>query len=124
MPHVLVVDDDSALRQIIAEALVDAGYDVRQAANGIEALDAVRADPPEVVLLDLSMPIIDGWEFVDAWHTSGARQGGRLVVISGVPGAEATVEGIRPDAFLAKPFDVERLIETVRGLTRETAPLR
>lgn len=123
MRHVLVVDDDSALRRVIAEALADAGYAVREASNGIEALDAVRSEPPDVVLLDLSMPIIDGWEFVDAWCTSGAREGGRLVVMSGVPGAEASIAGIKPDAFLPKPLDLERLVDTLRTLSRQPAPL-
>src|SRR4051812_43717388 len=62
--HILVVEDNAALRQVMRAVLEAAGYRVACAANGREALDSLRAaEPPFVILLDLSMPVMDGWQF-------------------------------------------------------------
>ena len=61
-PLILVVDDTEDTRQLYAEVLEAAGYRVEQATNGQEALDMIAADKPAVVLMDLSMPVMDGWE--------------------------------------------------------------
>ncbi len=64
MPAVLVVEDDADVRDAIAEVLADAGYVVRTASHGGEALESMRAFRPCVVVLDLLMPIVDGWAVV------------------------------------------------------------
>ena len=65
MQHALVVDDDDHIREFISIALREEDYAVETAADGAEALDKVRQDPPSVLLLDLMMPIMDGWSFME-----------------------------------------------------------
>ncbi len=62
LPRVLVVDDDADTREMYANALVEAGYDVATAETGHEAIIAARRTHPEVVLMDLAMPVLDGWD--------------------------------------------------------------
>jgi CheY-like chemotaxis protein len=76
--HILVVDDDRAIRDVIAELLQDQGYDVSVAENGAQALDVLRLRPtPDLIFLDLQMPVMDGIEF--------ARQKDRDQELSRVP---------------------------------------
>ena len=65
MRPILVVDDDRAIREVVADILESADYRVRTASNGAEALDQIRVESPAAVLLDLMMPIMDGWEFLE-----------------------------------------------------------
>src|SRR5216683_349145 len=65
MPQILVVEDDDAIRGLVSEVLRDDGYDVREASNGVEALDRVREQRPDLIVLDLMMPVMDGWTFVE-----------------------------------------------------------
>ena len=66
--RVLVVEDDEALRDIVELALTDAGYRVVTAANGRAALDEVAREMPGLILLDMKMPVMNGWEFVSAFR--------------------------------------------------------
>jgi CheY-like chemotaxis protein len=68
MKRVLVVDDEEAIRLTLAEALEDEGYAVVTAQNGAEALVQVRARPPHGIVLDLMMPVLDGWGFLKAYR--------------------------------------------------------
>src|ERR1700687_4180315 len=65
MPQILVVEDDDAIRGLVSEVLRDDGYDVREATNGVEALDRLRDARPDLIVLDLMMPVMDGWAFVE-----------------------------------------------------------
>jgi CheY-like chemotaxis protein len=109
-PHVLVVDDDDAIREVIAEVLRDEGYDVASAGNGLQALDALRQNPPDLVLLDLMMPVMSGWEFLEEIQASTKWSRIPIVVVSAMnaPGVSE---------HLAKPIDLEHLLATVGRLT-------
>jgi CheY-like chemotaxis protein len=116
-PHVLVVDDDPVIRSTVAELLVDEGYDVEQAADGAEALQLVRVATPDAIVLDLMMPKLDGWAFVDQCRTVPGCDDVPIVVMSATHGLHETAErlhamGVR--AVVAKPFDVDALIAIVR----------
>lgn len=65
-PHVLVVDDDDAIRTFVADALAGVGYRVAEASDGLHALARLDVDPPDLVLLDMRMPNLDGWGFMAA----------------------------------------------------------
>ena len=117
--QVLVVDDNLAIRETIEDILTWEGYSVATAANGLEALDQVKRDRPAVVLLDLEMPVLDGWGFVAA-----LRRGHIDVPIVAVTGANDVNEWareIKADASLGKPFELEDLLGTV---ARFVAPSR
>src|SRR5437764_7343536 len=80
--YVLVVDDDPAIRGLLAEALRGEGFAVDLAAHGREALDAIRARRPATVILDLMMPVMDGFSFMEACKKEGLCRDLPIVVIS------------------------------------------
>src|SRR5918997_3500772 len=112
---VLVVDDDPAIRDIIGTVLEDEGYRVEHAANGQEALDKADLCRPHAVVLDVMMPVLDGWEFLAHWSRRPVEQRAPVLVVSAVGGRHAAVElGARD--FLAKPLDLETLLGKLAGL--------
>jgi DNA-binding response OmpR family regulator len=112
MAHtVLIVDDEADIRDAVSELLSDEGYEVLGASDGDEALEKARAFHPSLVLLDLMMPGMNGWEF-------RARQKGDpelasipVVVVS----ALGRVAGLDAAAYLEKPFEVDDLLTAVRA---------
>ena len=112
---VLVVDDDPAIRDIIGTVLEDEGYRVEHAANGREALDTADRCRPHAVVLDVMMPVLDGWEFLAHWSKRPVEQRAPVLVVSAVGGSQSAVAlGARD--FLAKPFDLETLLAKLAGL--------
>jgi CheY-like chemotaxis protein len=106
---VLVVDDDVALREIVAEAIEAAGYEVRQAENGREALDRMRRESPCIVLLDLMMPVMDGWQVVDEMDADPALAAVPVCVVT----AQSQVQPPRHACLLRKPIGLADLLRTV-----------
>src|ERR1700694_5231938 len=104
--YVLVVDDDPAIRGLVADALRGEGYTVDLAAHGREALDAMRANRPMTIVLDLMMPVMDGFSFMDAVHKEHLCTDVPIVVISAVQDALKRLEDIPVNACIAKPFDL------------------
>jgi CheY-like chemotaxis protein len=109
-PSVLVVDDDDAIREVIAEVLRDEGYKVSSAGNGEQALDELRKGRPDLVLLDLMMPVMSGWELLELLQSSADLSKIPVVVVSAM-----TAPGVCE--HLAKPIDLECLLATVDRLT-------
>lgn len=118
MQRILVVDDEAPIRSVIAEALSDEGYEVAEATNGLDALEKVGQFHPNAIVLDLMMPIMDGWTFVERLRADGRRA--EIVVISAANALHDSAErlharGVR--AVLAKPFDLMALLGVVERLT-------
>jgi CheY-like chemotaxis protein len=109
---VLVVDDDEALRTMVGFVLETAGYGVRLAEDGLEALEQIRTGLPDLILLDMRMPRMDGWEF---GRRVRAAYGRRIpvVVLTAAEHAEKRAKEIDADDFVAKPFDVDNLLRVV-----------
>lgn len=118
-PDVLVVDDDPDLREIVRIMLHVSGYDVRCARNGKEALELVEQKVPAVVLLDMRMPVMNGWECARELR---ARYGCCLpiVVISASEHARASVQDVGVDDVLSKPFEMDDLLEVVARFAAKT----
>jgi CheY-like chemotaxis protein len=114
--HILVVDDDPAIREVVVDILQMADYPVKTASNGAEALEQIRADQPGAVLLDLMMPVMDGWEFMRRCHLEAFCQGVPIAIMSAAPTAAAAFDELGADAYLAKPFEVEDILATVSRL--------
>ena len=110
MLSVLVVDDERDIREAVAEGLKDEGYEVYDANDGAEALEQIRAHHPAVVLLDLMMPGMNGWEFCAARKREPGLEAIPVIVIS----ALGRVSGIDAAAFLQKPFELDALVSAVR----------
>lgn len=106
--RLLVVDDDRETREALRTALEDEGYTVAVAANGAEAMAKLEERPPRLVLLDLVMPIVDGWEVLDRMRANPALAGVPVCVCTALepPPAQA-------DFVLRKPFGVDAVMEVV-----------
>ena len=111
MAAVLVVDDDESIRAMLVGILEFEGYAVRTAANGAEALTAIESDPPCLVLLDMRMPILDGWGFAAALRDRGLRV--PVAVMTAARDAQRWCDEIGGDACLSKPFDVDEGVAMV-----------
>ncbi len=118
-PLVLVVDDDDGLREFLRSNLEIEGYVVREAASAEEGLEALGDEPPDLILLDVMMPRMNGWEMlqrVQEKHGVGAIP---VIKFSGkVDEHEAAAEGRGAQAFIGKPFDPEQLLASTRHLLR------
>ena len=123
MHRILVVEDDATIRTAVAEALEDMGYSVETASNGAEALAKVRDDGFAAIVLDLMMPVMTGWEFLDACGDDLLAEQVPVAVVSAAyaPGAVASRPAV--SAVLSKPFDLDVLEAIVQRLTarRRTA---
>jgi CheY-like chemotaxis protein len=113
---VLVVDDDPNIRRMIVAALKRDGYEFIEAPNGREALDMMRAQHPDVVVLDLMMPILSGWDVLRERADDPELRPIPVIIISANRDPEvatAVAQGIC--AFLPKPFDIGALSALVRS---------
>jgi CheY-like chemotaxis protein len=110
--RILVVDDDPDIRAALEDALSVSGYEVAAARNGKEALQRLRSSRCDLVLLDLMMPVMTGWEFREEQSRDPALAGVPVIVIS----AARSPAPIDAAAYLPKPFDLDRLLELVDRL--------
>jgi DNA-binding NtrC family response regulator len=112
LANVLVVDDDQPTVDFIAEALADEGYGVRALADASSALAAVEADPPDVIVLDLRMPGIDGVDVFRLLHDRGlATMPIILMTADNHAMQELITQGVK--FILLKPFDLDTLLNCV-----------
>ena len=115
--RILVVDDEEDVRQLIARILQDAGFQVDVASHGGEAIARMTSEPPDLMILDLMMPEIDGWAVLA--HASTLPNPPLVLVLSGAADYDvlqrATREGA--SAVMSKPFRFHELVATCHGLT-------
>ncbi len=106
---VLVVDDDDDIRNALESILMDEGYDVRTACNGLEALRAIGESVPDLVFLDLMMPVMDGWRVMSTMRGDPYLNAVPIVVLSALsaPGCER---------YIQKPISLQRLLEILDAI--------
>jgi CheY-like chemotaxis protein len=110
---VLVVEDDESIRKVIIDVLHDHGFRVVTAANGAEALDQLEATRPDVMVLDLLMPVMHGWDFMESY---AERTGGMvipIVVVSVNPALPRSFDRFGVRSVIGKPFKVDDLLQQV-----------
>jgi CheY-like chemotaxis protein len=112
---VLVVEDETYLCDLISDVLEAEGHAARKASNGLEALDAIRERKPQLILLDLMMPVMDGWEFMDHLRRNPAWARIPVVIITAVYDVARTQQETGARAVITKPFDIDQLTEAVRS---------
>ena len=112
--NVLVVDDQEVIRDTLQTALDDEGFTVETAANGREALDILERWKPCVILLDLTMPVMDGWAFRAEQKRSGSTV--PVVLLSAAGELSGHQRALDAAAVIAKPFDIDRVISTIEGV--------
>ena len=110
--QVLVVEDDRDLVSLMEMVLTDAGYRVATACDGVEALARVAEEMPGVILLDMRMPGMNGWEFAREFRERYGRKA-PLVVVTAAENACRRAEEIGAEAWLEKPFDLEDVLAAV-----------
>jgi excisionase family DNA binding protein len=116
-PLVLIVDDDDRLREFVRVNLEMEGYTVREAASAREGLDALEEQSPDLVLLDVMMPEMDGWEMLRQLHERHGVGAIPVIVFSGKVDEDATDVAKRgAQAFIGKPFTPQTLIERTKAL--------
>jgi CheY-like chemotaxis protein len=112
--EILVVEDDELTRCALELMLVTAGYRVSCAGNGQEALEHMKAARPSLVLLDLSMPVMDGYEFRQRQRQDPTLAPVPVVVLSALPSARSSAPYLPAADCLQKPVDSDQLVAAVR----------
>ena len=120
--RVLVADDDRSIRESLVRALALEGYETESAADGVEALAAVRERAPDVLLLDLMMPVLDGLSVCRALRSERNRV--PILMLTARTGTSERVAGLDAgaDDYLPKPFDFDELLARLRALLRRSRP--
>jgi CheY-like chemotaxis protein len=114
--YILVVEDEPAIREAVADSLEFEGYRVDMAADGLQALAKVRATRPDAIVLDLMMPIMDGWTFLQHLRLDPQCGSTPVLVISAFRKIEETAPELQVQGWLTKPFDLNVLLGTVAGI--------
>lgn len=112
---VLVVEDDESIRNVITDVLQEHGFRVAAACNGSEALARLDTAQPDVMVLDLLMPVMHGWEFMESY---AERTGGRaipIVVVSVNPALPRSFNRFGVREVVGKPFDIDHLVDAVES---------
>lgn len=117
MASVLVIDDDDNIREFVSLALLGEGHDVQTARNGAVALERVQVAQPDVILLDMRMPVMDGWQFATAYRKLPGPHA-NVVVMTAARDATRSAAEIDADAHLAKPFELDVLLDLVATLAQ------
>ena len=104
------MDDDASIRELLSTALEDDGYEVMHAANGEDALSMVERWRPDVIVLDLMMPVMDGWTFAKRLRE---RDEIPLVVLSAANDLARQAKAVGASDIVGKPFDLDQLLPKV-----------
>ncbi len=122
MAEVLVVDDDPDIRMLVAFALEDSGYTVRQASDGEAALVALEAKPPDAMVLDVMMPGTDGFGVLRGMRAKRIAPGTRVIMLTCKTEERDHLRGweLGADEYLTKPFDPEELVNRVKWLLQSS----
>src|SRR5215211_2051499 len=117
-PTVLIVDDDQRLREYVRANLELEGYVVREAGSAEEGLAALEDEPPDLVLLDVMMPRVDGWEMLQRVQERHGVDSIQVIMFSGQVDANATdqAEAGGAQAFVGKPFNPQDLVTRAKDL--------
>jgi two-component system, chemotaxis family, chemotaxis protein CheY len=111
--RVLVVEDDLSIAWVICDDLTERGHQVVLADNGLEALKRVEEGRPDVIVLDLMMPFMHGWEFVERYQEATNGEIIPIIVVSAARAVPRSLEALGVRGYLAKPFDMEELARTI-----------
>jgi DNA-binding response OmpR family regulator len=123
---ILIVDDEPALRRLFARVLRDAGYDTLEAADGVEALELLERQTVALILVDSTMPRLDGVGVIRAVRDREATRTLPVILVTGMSSLEDRVGGLEAgaDDYLVKPVEIDELVARVRAQLRSHAVWR
>ncbi len=118
--RILVVEDDSLIREVLEMALLGEGYVVDTAGDGISAVEYLSTETPDLVVLDLALPLIDGFQVCQVIRRQSATASVPVLVVSALASATAIRAAYRAgaDVYLDKPFDLTEFLANVESLLR------
>jgi len=118
---VLIIDDAVHIRRLVARMLEQAGFNTLEASDGLQGLRILKEQMPDIVTCDLSMPLMDGHEFLMAAKKDPKTQNIPIIVITalGQEGEAAKATAMGASAYLTKPFSSSHLIETIHNQVKE-----
>jgi DNA-binding response OmpR family regulator len=118
-PTVLIVDDDPNIRELISVNLLSMGRSVVIASDGKEAMEKINANVPDLIILDIMMPEIDGWELCKWVRDDPRLQGVKILMLTAKGTDRDRLIGreiFKADEYMTKPFDIDLLLQTVSRL--------
>jgi CheY-like chemotaxis protein len=119
--RILIVEDDDAIRHVLSDALQDAGFAVATALDGLDALDQIDQHPPDAILLDLMMPAMDGWNFLESFRRRSRTAEIPVGLLSAAPVLLRTADAWGVQVAIGKPFELDRLVSQVERLCEPLA---
>ena len=125
MPRLLVVEDNEMNRDMLSRRLMRRGYEVVLAADGAQGVEMARTSAPDLVLMDMSLPVLDGWEATRRIKADPATRTLPIIALTAhaMAGDEARARSAGCDDFDTKPIDLERLLGKIeRWLARPAEP--
>ncbi|QDG53586.1 response regulator [Persicimonas caeni] len=120
MAKILVVDDSRSLRQMVCFTLREAGYDIMEATNGVEALEVAEAESADLVLTDVNMPQMDGITLVGKLRELSSYRFTPILILTTESTTDMKMKGKQAGAtgWLVKPFDPDKLLATIQRVLR------
>ncbi len=123
LKKILVVDDDHDMVYMIKAMLEKNGYEVITAADGHQALKLVKTNIPDLMIIDLTMPMMNGWQFSMKVRQDERYKNTPIIVLSGLLVKDASPEQFESsNAYMVKPFDIFKLLDKVKELLKEPSP--
>jgi len=119
---VLLIDDDETLRLMVGQLLEEEGYDVIVAGDGLEALEQLENMRPDLILLDLVMPNMEGYALEGELRRRGLRPAIPVVLLTAGADADDEMEKVGAAGCLKKPFELDTLLQTVAETVRAQTP--
>ncbi len=117
--RILIVEDDESIRRLLSMALTDEGYEVALAPDGAEGLRMASSFQPDLIFLDVMMPVMDGKIFLaEYFQTTGVSQRAPVVALTAAQNLNDVVE-LGVDDFIAKPFPIDRVLTYAQRYTRK-----
>lgn len=116
--RILIVDDDEAIRSLLQVTLSSARFELAIAANGAQALKVVDNWQPNLILLDMRMPIMDGWQFIQAYRQMPPPFAA-IVILTASLDSERIRQQVAADAALLKPFSPDTILDVVMRFLRK-----
>ncbi|MCM2277685.1 MAG: response regulator [Oligoflexia bacterium] len=112
--EILVIDDDRDLRDAMSFILEGEGFQVRTAENGRIALELLASYHPAVILLDMRMPVMDGWQFMEEYKRRLRGEAAKIIVFTAAENAGKRAQEVGVPLYLSKPFDIDDVVKLVK----------